>query len=42
MRVNKREPSTAERRQLARIYGDEKNWIGVATDATKRRKYAGQ
>jgi hypothetical protein len=33
-----REPTTRERATLTRIYGDEKNWNGVATAAPKIRR----
>jgi hypothetical protein len=31
-------PTTKERAMLTRIYGDESNWLGVATSAPKIRR----
>lgn len=35
---NARSPTAKERAALARIYGDESNWMGVATATTKIRR----
>jgi len=35
---NKFAPTPAERAALTRIYGDEENWLGVATQRTKKNR----